>query len=209
MDYTPNLIFRLSPLVEPLHDGFGLARLRVDRLRVASGPSKQWLRTALFRSEVFNFLDANPVDGWSLDDQAHSQNGAIHLIHEDKDLALRVLREAPTKGGVPCAGSSKQRRAYFCNRPYAQLGLWGELDGISHRLLALWNEPDADDERVALRVVRPVGPGTALRGVPIDMSVDLPRSRTDFERLRFDILDEQLKDNVNIEDEEEGSGGDA
>lgn len=200
-----HLVQRVSPLVEPLHDAFGHARHRIETLGVATGDDKGWLRTAHFRSEVFDYLHKHPVDDWRIDRKRHGQNGAIHLTHSDNDLVLRILREAPTPGGVPCAGSNERRRAYFRNRPYAQLGLWGDENRISHNLLTLWDERDED---VALRVVRPIGPGTPLRGVPIDLSVDLPRRRTDFEQIRFEVHDEPLEETIFIiEDEEGGSAG--
>ncbi len=71
-----------------------------------NGDDKRWLRTAHYRSEVFDYLSAHAVDSWSIDWKRHSQNGAIHLIHSGSDLAIRLLREAPTPGGVPCAGSN-------------------------------------------------------------------------------------------------------
>ncbi|QLL10074.1 hypothetical protein H0P51_08115 [Mycobacterium vicinigordonae] len=196
----------MAPLVEPMHDAFGHARRRVEGLGIAAGKDKQWLRTALFRSEAFDYLAGHPVDHWRIDKKYHRQNGAIHLAHSDGDLGLRILREAPTPGGVPCAGSNRQRRAYYLNRPCAQLGLWGEPKNVSHNLLVLWDECD---EGVSLRMVRPIGTGTSLRGVPIDLSVDLPRLRTDFEKLRFEVLDEALDETVDIDEQEDSSGGSA
>jgi hypothetical protein len=201
-----HLVHRISPLVEPLHDAFGHAQHRVAKLGIATGEDKRWLRTAHYRSEVFDYLDAHAVDGWKIDEKRQSQNGAIHLTHADNDLALRVLREAPTPGGVPCAGSNKRRCAYYRNNPCGQLGLWGETKNISHNLLTLWDE---DGEDISLRLVRPVGPGTALRGVPIDLSVDLPRLRTDFENMRFEVFDEDLDETTVNYEEENGSGGSA
>jgi hypothetical protein len=46
--------------------------------------------------------------------------------------------------------------------------------------------------------------------VPIDLSADLPRRRTDFEQMRFEVLDEALDETtVSYEDEEESGGGSA
>lgn len=169
---------------------------------IAKGEDKRWLRTACFRSEVFDYLNDHATDSWKLDRKTHSLNGAVHLAHADGDLSLRVLRAVPLRGGVPCAGSNGQRRAYFSNRPYAQLGLWGA--STTHNLLTLWDE---HDEEISLRLVRPIGPGTALKGVPIDLSVDLPRSRTAFESTKFEIFDEDLDDNaVSFEEGEESDG---
>ena len=69
----------------------------------------------------------------------------------------------------------------------------------------LWDERSDD---VSLRLVRPIGPGSALRGVPIDLSADLPRRRTDYEQMRFEVLDEALDETtVSYEDEEESAAG--
>ena len=133
---------RVSPLVEPLHDAFGHARHRLDKLAIPTGDNKRWLRTAFVRSEVFDYLNQHRIGGWSLDDKRHNQNGAVHLTHSTSDLAMRLLRQAPLPGGVPCAGSSGGRRAYFRNQPCAQLALWGEAKNISHNLLMLWDERD-------------------------------------------------------------------
>jgi hypothetical protein len=201
-----NLIHRISPLVEPLHDAFGHARHQIEKLGIATGDDKQWLRTAHYRSEVFDYLRSHPVDDWSLSRKTHHQNGTVHLSHADADLKLRVLREAPIPGGVPRAGQSSRRQAYYQNRPYAQLGLWGDSSAVSHNLLTLWDE---SSDGISLRLVRPVGLGSK-RGVPIDLSADLPRSRTDFEKMRFEVLDEELDDTtVNFEDEEGNGGGSA
>jgi len=201
---TDRLIYRLSPLVEPMHDAFGHARHRVQQLGVAASDDKRWLRTAIYRGEVFDYLSTHPVDEWAIDDKRHSQNGAIHLTHADSDLAVRILREAPTPGGVPYAGSNSRRQAYYKNSPCAQLSLWGEPKNIGHNLLALWDERN---DGISLRVVRPVGPGSPLGGVPIDLSADLPRHRTDFESMRFEVFDEDLDDAVAKFEEEDGSGG--
>ena len=201
-----HLVHRISPLVEPLHDAFGHARHRLEVLGITTGDDKRWLRTAHYRSEVFDYLSAHAVDSWSIDWKRHSQNGAIHLVHSGSDLAIRLLREAPTPGGVPCAGSNTRRRAYYRNRPCAQLALWGASKNLSHNLLTLWDECDAE---VSLRVVRPIGPGSSHRGVPIDLSADLPRTQTDFEAMRFEVLDEDLDETTVSYDEEDGSGGSA
>jgi hypothetical protein len=203
---TDNLVLRISPLVEPLHDAFGYARHRLEALGIATGEDKRWLRTAHYRSEVFDYLNTHAVDGWTIDDKRHSQNGAIHLTHADNDLTLRVLREAPTPGRVPCAGSSKRRRAYYRNSPCGQLGLWGQPTNMSHNLLTLWEE---NGNGTSMRLVRPIGVGSVLRGVPIDLSVDLPRLRTDFENMRFEILDEDLDEVTADYEEEDGSGNSA
>ena len=99
------------------------------------------------------------------------------------------------------------RWAYFRNQPCAQLALWGEAKNISHNLLMLWDERD---DETSLRLVRPIGLGSARRGVPIDLSVDLPRTRTDFESTKFEIADEELDETeVNYDEEEDESGGSA
>lgn len=206
MSNLSHLVHGISSLVEPLHDAFGHARVRIDDLGIAHGDDKRWLRTTHYRSEVFDYLAGHEADGWTLDRKRHSQNGAVHLIHSDGDLALRLLREAPTPGGVPCAGSNTRRRAYYRNRPCAQLGLWGEPTTLAHNLLTLWDE---QEEGISLRVVRPIGPGSSHRGVPIDFSADLPRTRTDFESMRFEVLDEGLDETTISYDEEDGSGGSA
>lgn len=200
-----NLVFRVSPLVEPLYDAFGYAQQRLEQLGIPTGDDKRWLRTACFRSEVFDYLNGQEIDGWWLDRKPHSQNGAVHLAHSDNDLALRVLREAPLPGGVPCAGGSRRRRAYYRNQPYGQLPLWGEeAKNVSHNLLTLWEE---SGDEISLRLVRPLGPGSALRGVPIDLSVDLPRTRTDFESIKFEVFDEDLdEDTANYEEDQESGG---
>ena len=123
-----HLVHRISPLVEPLHDAFGHARHRLEVLGITTGDDKRWLRTAHYRSEVFDYLSAHAVDSWSIDWKRHSQNGAIHLIHSGSDLAIRLLREAPTPGGVPCAGSNTRRRAYYRNRPCADVDTAKLLD---------------------------------------------------------------------------------
>jgi hypothetical protein len=197
-----HLVQRMSPLVEPLHDAFGHARHRVDYLGIATGDDKRWLRTAHFRSEVFDYLSKHPIGDWSLDRKSHNQNGTVHLTHADQDLKLRVLREAPIPGGVPCAGSSGRRQAYYRNRPYAQLALWGESTNASHNMLTLWDERSED---ISLRLVRPIGLGNSVRGVPIDLSADLPRRRTEFEKMRFEVLDEELDETSVNYAEEEGS----
>ncbi|KAA0115284.1 hypothetical protein CIW51_17215 [Mycolicibacterium sp. P9-22] len=196
----------MAPLVEPVHDAFGRARLYVDKLGVPNTDEKRWLRTSLFRSDVFDYLAAHAVADWSLDHRSHHLNGTVHLAHTHGDLKLRILREAPIRGGVPCAGVSGRRQAYYRNRPYGQLGLWGAPKDADHNLLLLWNELAED---VSLRLVHPIGVGTALRGVPIDLSADLPRHRAEFENRRFDVLDEDLDDTVSYDDEEGGSGGSA
>jgi hypothetical protein len=184
----------------------GHARHRLAMLGIANGDDKRWLRTAHYRGEVFDFLSVHKFDGWTIDGRRHSQNGAIHLTHVDGDVAIRLLREAPIGGGVPCAGSNTRRRAYYRNQPCAQLTLWGELKNLSHNLLTLWDE---DGDEISLRVVRPIGVGSSHRGVPIDLSVDLPRTRTDFEARRFEVLDEDLDETTINYDEEDGSGGSA
>lgn len=203
MSNIREVVHRISPLVEPLHDAFGHARHRLSQLGISSSTGKRWLRTAHYRSEVFDHLCGVDLDEWRLDRRRHGQNGAIHLGHARGDMEVRLLRAAPTCGGIPCAGANGRRRAYYRNDPYRQLGLWGQHGASSHRLLALWDE--AKDE-ILLRVVRPVGPGTAHRGVPIDLSADLPRSRTDFEATRFDVFDEDLDDAEANYEEDEGSG---
>lgn len=198
------LVHRVSPLVEPLHDAFGHARVQLEKMNIPKGDDKRWLRTAGFRSGVFDYLAGHGVDRWALDRKLHKLNGAVHLSHLDGDLALRVLREAPLVGGVPCAGSNGRRRAYFRNQPCAQLALWGEANNVSHNLLTLWDERD---EEVSLRLVRPTGAGSSVRGVPIDLSVDLPRTRTDFESTKFEIYDEDLdEDTANYEEDGESGG---
>lgn len=197
-------MFRISPLVEPLHDAFGHARHSLKRLNVKIGEDKRWLRTAWFRSFVFDYLDGENVDGWLLDRKTHKQNGAVHFSHSEGDLALRVLREAPLfLGGVPCAGSSGRRRAYFLNKPCGQLPLWGQAANVSHNLLTLWDERE---DEISLRLVRPIGPGSSRRGVPIDLSVDLPRTRTDFESTKFEVFDEDLDEDV-VSYEQDGNDG--
>lgn len=200
------LIVRVSPLVEPLHDAFGYACHRLEEMGISTSEEKRWLRTAFLRSEVFDYLSGQGIDGWLLDQKRHNQNGAIHIAHVDGDLATRVLREAPMPGGVPCAGSNGLRRNFFRNQPQfpRQHALWGEPKEVGHNLLTLWDER-ADE--VSLRVVRPIGPGSSLRGVPIDLSVDLPRTRTDFESAKFEIYDEDLdEDTASYEEDEESDG---
>lgn len=198
------LVHRVSPLVEPLNDAFGHALLRLDQMGIPTGDDKQWLRTACVRSEVFDYLAGQSIDGWLLDRRSHKMNGAVHLAHSDGDLALKVLREVPLLGGVPCAGSNARRRAFFRNPPLDQLALWGTPQHVSHNVLTLWEERDKE---ISLRVVRPIGTGGSLRGAPIDMSVDLPRTRTDFESTKFVIYDEDLDEGIANYEEDEDSGG--
>ena len=59
------------------------------------------------------------------------------------------------------------------------------------------------------RLVRPIGPGSALRGVPIDLSADLPGDELT-SKMRFEVLDEAVDaTTVSYEDEEESGGGSA
>ncbi|GAB4987821.1 hypothetical protein MAHJHV61_33110 [Mycobacterium avium subsp. hominissuis] len=194
----------VAELVEPIHDALAAARLTVDEKHkgLLRDKDQQWLRTALIRGLVYRELERVELSGWVLGGE-HARNGEVHLCSRDGTMTIRVLREAPDQT-IPAAGHNRRRRAYYANvLPYG-LDLWGSAH---HSLLLLWGEPDPADD-FTVRLVRPLEPGKYRKSGRADLDIDLPRSKTDFMALKFEVYDEEYEQpGFQIADEE--FGGDA
>ena len=62
-----------------------------------------------------------------------------------------------------------------------------------HSLLLLWGEPDSGED-FTVRLVRPLEPGKYRKPGRADMDIDLPRSKTDFMALKFEVYDEEYEE---------------
>lgn len=63
-----------------------------DNLNILA-PNKKAFFSHLVRSVTYDYLKANPLDGFTLDDDAHKLNQAVVLTHES-GLELRIMRLA-------------------------------------------------------------------------------------------------------------------
>ena len=190
--------------MEPIHDALAAARLAVDETHkgLVRGEDQQWLRTALIRGLVYRELERAALQEWVLGGE-HVRNGEVHLSSTDGTMTIRVLREAPDQT-IPAAGHSRRRRAYYLNTLPYEPDLFGSAH---HSLLLLWGEPDPTTRTSrsgwCARWNRASG---ASRAEPID--IDLPRSKTDFMALKFEVYDEEYEERgFTIADEE--TDGDA
>lgn len=181
---------RLAPIVEPLHLAFAGGFEDIGGARLVDDPDYAWLRSHHLRACARKRLESEAPDGWVLAGNVR-RNGQFLLATADAALQVRVLRDG-VDGHVPPAGGNIARRKYYSNLP-GQLSLW-KLDEDSasdpfHKLLVLWSE--LGEGEFSMRVVRPLEPGTYRRRFPVDLDLPLPRLRSDFEHLRFQVNDDE------------------
>ena len=194
---------RLGPLVEPLHEAFELARLRLDTdYRGLCRDDQGWLRTHTLRGLTHqNLRDVVLPDHWVLTGN-HRQNGAINMAFGSGEIALRFFHAFG--GTAPIAGTNTARRAYYTP---GVVGVRRPRILPTQRLLVLWDEPDPEGEFL-LNVVRPLNPGRIGGHVRIDMNIPLPRVRTAFESLEFDTADDSEALEFDIDTRDVGNADD-
>lgn len=172
----------MLPLTEPLHEAFGLARDDCPKFmpKYKHAGRLSHIRSGLIRAGVREYLhDAMPPE-WELTGNPDLM-GQLKLKNQAEGITVRVLKGKKPRMGVPHAGSSKSRRAYWLNKPMLNVQLPMDVQE-HHNLLLLWLE---DDEGFQLRLVRPTSAGTYFKEVDVDFTMELDPVRSDFELLEF------------------------
>lgn len=99
----------------------------------------------------------------------------VEIYIQNQGLRLRYLKERRTTypGGVPAAGHSQARRAYWAPTLFDPER--SDIDDEIMNLLLLWDMrgTNIEEDGFVMRVVHTVGAGTWGRATPIDLSVEL------------------------------------
>jgi hypothetical protein len=177
-------VHRLGPVVfEGMSASIAATAKRAKGLEHSECPH---LRPLIVRTELRRYLKREGLpNDWTVSGNP-ALMGQLTLINPNAGLRLRVLKERRETypGGVPTAGRSPKRRAYW----QAPLFLMpGGRSGRLAELLLLWDY--ASTKRVAegftLRVVHPTEAGVYGRVVRCDMDFAVLPGGTVFETLVF------------------------
>lgn len=198
----------LMTLTEPLHEA--LATAAHDAVGYLPGYKHAgdmgFLRSGIMRLGVREHLANAGIDGWDLDGNPNKM-GQLKFVNSGGDLVLRFLKDGrPPARTIPNAGHTGARRAFWRNTPMLDLGPEALFEAPPlHKLLLLWSPND--DGTFAVRAVRPLEPGKYSGRIAIDFSMDLAPTRTAFEDLRFVGEDHDEELIIDIDADEESSGG--
>jgi hypothetical protein len=187
----------LSPLCEPLHDGFAVAAQRVarhfDRYDMSlENYSPFW--SHLMRGHVINFLAGSELADWRVG--RRRPNGQALLTRQA--MSLRLLRPNHD-GAIPAPGSNSARISYYRN---PKLSLFGPA---ASNLIGIW-DIDFKTGLPEIRIVRTTGQWKNGQANEIDLDFILPTDSDTIFGLEFVPTDEGLALPFDF-DEEEGNAG--
>ena len=182
------------------------AQVRCDGLPHATYPS---LRPMMVRPCFREYLLANHLPAeWKI---GGNPTRMIEIYIQNEGVRLRYLKErrATYPGGVPAAGHSTARRAYWA--PTLFDPELSDVDDDVMNLLLLWDMQDVANEEAGfvMRVVHTIGTGSWGRATPIDLSVDLSPALGIEKHLRFNEEPQETDFFADLSADEEQADGSA
>lgn len=166
-----------APLCAPVYDAleWGAEQSKQRRAPVLLKPLYDWLGTHSTRAFAHSRLAEADLGDWKLTGN-HRRNGELWLAN---GMTRARILHTNSETRVPRAGHNGQRRAYYRNIPLfnpevpAQQQIDFEQD--ASKFLVLWRVVDPITFEVAIRVVRPLTPGSTHEACKVDIDFMLPR----------------------------------
>lgn len=175
-----------APHAQQLQDAVFAGCLRAYNSNLSNllDPSKKALFSHIVRSEAYEYLRLNPLDGFELDSASHPQNQAVVLIHQESGLEARLVKligTTPQDTPLP----------HIDEDPAITPFLFGtDLQFQKPGVVAIsWERPTITDEGpsapIPLTIIR-AAPDTRLRQGIADAVIPLSASSTLIPKASFD-----------------------